>query len=62
MKPSLVLCGDAIRFDILAAIAEHKAMMPSPASWTVGAAEVKNYGVVGADEEGRLVPSKKPQT
>lgn len=62
---TLVICGDAlIDLDIAAAIAEHKAKhaMVSVITLEVPKSEVSNYGVVEADDQGRIVAfQEKPQ-
>ncbi|WP_298624432.1 NDP-sugar synthase [uncultured Zoogloea sp.] len=64
-ETTLVLCGDAIvDLDISAAIAEHKAKgaVASVVTVEVPFEQVKNYGVVVADEEGRVVSfQEKPK-
>ena len=54
---TLVLCGDAIiDLDITAALAEHhaKKAMATVVTLPVSREEVKNYGIVVADKEGRV--------
>lgn len=56
-ETTLVLCGDAlIDLDIGAALHEHriKGAIASVVALDVPLAEVKNYGIVVADEEGRI--------
>jgi mannose-1-phosphate guanylyltransferase len=56
-ETTLVLCGDAlIDLDITAAIAEHKAKgaLASVVALEVPLQEVENYGMVVADEDGRI--------
>ncbi|MDP5238113.1 NDP-sugar synthase [Uliginosibacterium sp. 31-16] len=57
-ETTLVLCGDAIiDLDITAAVAEHKAKgaIASVVTLDVPLSEVKNYGIVVSDEDGRII-------
>lgn len=57
-ETTLVLCGDAIiDLDITAAVAEHKAKgaVASVVALDVPLSEVKNYGIVVSDEDGRIL-------
>ena len=62
---TIVLCGDAIiDLDISAALAEHmaKGAMASVVTLEVPRDQVKNYGVVVADEQGRVLSfQEKPK-
>jgi mannose-1-phosphate guanylyltransferase len=64
-ETTLVLCGDAIiDLDITAAIAEHKAQkaMASVVTLEVPLDQVKSYGIVVADEAGRVTSfQEKPE-
>lgn len=56
-ETTLVMCGDAIiDLDIEAALAEHRAKnaMASVVTLDVPLADVKNYGIVVSDEDGRV--------
>lgn len=64
-ETTLVLCGDAIvDLDITAAIAEHRAKgaIASVVTVEVPLEQVKNYGVVVADDEGRVVSFQEKPT
>ncbi|GAA5171244.1 NDP-sugar synthase [Viridibacterium curvum] len=57
-ETTIVLCGDAIiDLDITAALAEHKAKgaLASVVALDVPREEVKNYGIVVSDKEGKII-------
>jgi mannose-1-phosphate guanylyltransferase len=64
-ETTLVLCGDAIiDLDIGAALAEHKSKgaIASVVALDVPLSEVKNYGIVVADDKGKIVSfQEKPK-
>jgi mannose-1-phosphate guanylyltransferase len=64
-ETTLVLCGDAlIDLDITAALAEHQAKqaMASVVAMDVPLADVQNYGIVVASEDGRIASfQEKPK-
>jgi len=64
-ETTLVLCGDAIiDLDIGAALAEHKSKnaIASVVTLDVPLADVKNYGIVVADDEGKVISfQEKPK-
>lgn len=64
-QTTIVMCGDAlIDLDITAAVTEHKARnaLVSIITLEVPAKEVSNYGIVGTDQDGRIVSfQEKPR-
>jgi mannose-1-phosphate guanylyltransferase len=64
-ETTLVLCGDAIiDLDIGAALAEHKSKeaIASVVALDVPLSEVKNYGIVVADDKGKIVSFQEKPT